>query len=479
MSDTSGGLGVGGAGADGRAPGTEEAQTAERCFERAQALNGFGRSDEAIAELRRGIGAFPDDPDLLGYLGWLLFFAGHPDESERFAEQALAARPGDARALNTLCEVTVAAGRADEALRHARELQRCFPDWQVSHLDAAYALLADTSGSRSELASRRAEVRECLDRALELAPEDVDTLQRATIMLRRIDEPEAASDTLDRALALDPTNARLLLLAAEREAAKTSGPQHLQGLGLSAGHEADALRLLAGVLAENPDHRGAARAISDGVWGRTQLLASAGLWLSAGLMVFAYLVFGEPVAGSRRTQLRAAEAMLVLPAAWFVLLFTIRGRGLPKGFMRRLYRPVWWVWIGFGAAGIGGLGVCLWALSLALRSGERQLETQGSYVGGITMGIGFTAWLLLIAELLFVFARFRSEQHSGLYPHDDEGRAAALAELKSLRWGLVRVGVAALLALLPALAAPIAMRPEAAGGFGAVAAALAAPPLVS
>lgn len=469
---------VGERNADGEQQGRGEA-TAVGYFDRADALNNFGRLDQAIVELRRGLGEFPEDPDLLGYLGWLLFFAGQPEQAEEAAKSALAVRPADDRALNTLCEVTIAAGRVDEGLAHARELQQHFPDWPVSHLNAAYALLADTTGSRAQKRARRTEARACLDRALELAPEHVPTLHRVTVMLRRLDEPETAWETLDRALALDPSNDGLLLLAAEREAARVSGPQHLQGLGLSAGHEAAALRLMSGVLAENPDHRGAAREISDQVWARTQLLAGLALWMLVGLSTFAYLVFGEPMAGSQRTRMRFAEALLMLPAAWFVLLFVIRVKGLPKRFMRRLYAPVWWVWIGYAIAALGGLGVMLWALSLGLRSGETQLAMQGSYVGGITMGIGFTAWLLLIAELLFVFARFRSEQRSGLYPRDEEGLAAARAEGRAGLWGTIRVGVAVLIVLMPLYAAPIAMRPEAAGGFAAVAAAFGFPPLVT
>ncbi len=458
-------------------PGAAEPRTAAGFRERADALAGFGRVDEAIAELRRGLAEFPDDADLLGSLGWRLFFAGQPQEAESSAQRALAAQPDDPRALNTLCEITTADGRADEALGYARELQRGYPDWEVSHLNAAMALLADPRGPRAARKRRRAEARSCVDRALELAPEDVETLRRATVLLGRLDESAAASEALDRGLALAPHQEDLLLLAAAREDERAGRPT--PGLaGMGAGHEAAALRLLSGVLAENPVQRVVAREISHRVWSRTQLLAGLALWMLAMLSVFAYLVFGEPSPGSRRSQVKFVEALLVLPVTWFVLFFTIRRKGLPKRFMRRLYAPVWWVWIGFVLAAVGGLGTLLWALVLGLRSGERQLELQGSYVGGVTMGIGFTAWLLMIAELLFVFARFRSEQRSGLFPRDAEGIAAARGELRSGLWGLVRVGIAGVLALLPLMASPIAMRPEAAGVLAAVAASLAVPPVI-
>lgn len=460
------------------AGGAAESQTAAGFFERAEALVGFGRVEDAIAELRRGLAEFPDDSELLGYLGWQLFFAGQPQQAEQLAHRTLAVRPGDPRALNTLCETTIADGRADEGLAHARELQQSYPDWPVSHLNAARALIADPRGPRKAKQLRRREARASLDRALQLAPEDVETLRRTTVMLRELGDLAAASDTLDRALALDPDAESLRLLAAERESERAGQASPRIG-GIGAAHEAAALRLLAGVLADNPVQRSVAREISDRVWGRTQLLAGLALWMLAMLTVFAYLVFGEPSPGSRRTQVKFAEAMLVLPMAWFVLLFTIRTRGLPKRFMRRLYAPVWWVWIGFALAAVGGLGTLLWALTLGVRSGERHLEMQGSYIGGVTMGIGFTAWLLMIAEVLFVFARFRSEQRTGLFPRDDEGLSAARQELRNGWWGLARVSVAVLLALMPVYAKPIEMRPEAAGALAAVAAAFAVPPLVA
>lgn len=454
-------------------------ETAAAYFERAEALNSFGRPEAALEELQRGLGQFPDDGDLLGFKAWLLFFAGDLPRAEEFARSALAVRPGDARALNTLCEVAVADGRPLEGLEYARELQRAYPDWSVSHLQAAYALLADESGPRKARKARRAEAKQHIERALELAPEHVETLRRAAIMLSRVGDDQAASDVLDRALELDPTNEDLLLLAANREAAKTAGAQGLVGVGQSAGFQANALRLLSGVLAENPEHRGAARTISDEVWARTQLLATVAIWMLVALSLFAYLLFGEPMPGSQRSRVKFAEAVLVLPAAWFVLLFTIRRRGLPKRFMRRLYAPVWWVWIGYAFAALGGLGTILWALTLALRSGEKNLELQGSYVGGITMGVAFTAWLLMIAELLFVFARFASERRNRLFPADDEGVAAAKRELREALWGLVRVGFAVLLVFAPVFAAPIAMRPEAAQVFAPVAVALGLAPLVT
>lgn len=471
---------------------SSEAGGAGDFLERASALGDFGRADDAIAELRRGLAEYPQDPDLLGLLAWLLFFNGgsadigadsgaggeRAAEAERAAKDVLAARPHDWRGLTVLCEIAVQRGLPDEALAHAAAQCEHYPDWSGGHLNVAYALLGDERGSRAERKQRRAEIRASLDRALELAPENVETLRRVAIMLRRIDDPQGSSDVLDRALQLDPVNQDLLLLAAERVGGQPD--QTVHGLGaVSAKNEAEALRLLSGVLAENPDHRGAARAISDQVWFRTQLLATLPLWLFAALMLFAYLVFGEPISTSSRTRVKGAEAFLMVPMAWLLLFISIRRKGLPKRFMRRLYKPVWWVWIGLAIAALGGLAMIFFALAMFARSGEAMLALQGSYVGGITRGIGFVAWFVLIGELLIVFARFRSERVAGLAVADAEGVAAARAELRTALWGLIRTGVAVVLALVPVFAAPIATRPEAAGGFAAVALALGAPPIVT
>lgn len=439
--------------------------TPKQFFERAEALRSFGREEEAIVELRRGLAEYPDDAELLGFLGWVLFFAGHPQESEDAAQRALAARPGDARALNTLSTITAVDGRFDESLDYARQLQAGFPDWEVAHLNAATALLEDPRGPRAARKARREEVRECIATARSLAPEDPETLRRVSIMLGVLGDDAASSEALDLALAADPLNHELQLLAAAREdrlAARTSGAPAVKMIGAAA-HEAAALKILSGVLAENPAQRHLAREISDSVWVRTQWLAGIALWFTAGLALFAYFLFGEAFETTARTRTRLGELLLFVPIMWFALFFTIRRRGLPKRFIRRLFAPVWWVWLGLGLAAVGGLGMILQALALMARSGESALHMQGSYVGGNTMFLGFVAWLLVIAELLIIAARFVSAQRSGLVSRGAAGVAYAKYEFKESLFGFIRIGIAAAVAATPLFASGIARRPEAAG----------------
>src|SRR5690606_6222057 len=154
-----------------------------------------------------------------------------------------------------------------------------------------------------------------------------------------------------------------------------------------------ALRLLSGVLAENPQQRAVVRSISDSVWLRTQMLAGVALGLLVMLMLICYLAFGDAAqATSPRSRVRFGEAQLMIPAIWFLTFLGLRDKGLPKRFLRRLYAKAWWVWGGIALAVVGGLGTVLIGFALLIRTG--QIETMGSYVGGITRSLGFLAWVL-------------------------------------------------------------------------------------
>lgn len=461
-----------------QAAGASATTPEQRCFERAEVLAAVGRSEEAIEELRRGLAESPRDPELLGYLGWLSFFAGRPDDAEQAAQGVLAIRPHDARALNTLVEATVAAGRYDEGLEYARQLCEHYPDWQTSHLHLAHALASDPRGGGKAKRARAERVRSAIGEALLIAPEDVETLRRSAALHDAIGDRLEAERLVERGLEIEPGNESLLLHAANLKGHDTvPSANPLIRLFRSSANETEALRLLSGVLAENPQQRAVVRSISDSVWLRTQMLAGVALGLLVMLMLICYLAFGDAAqATSPRSRVRFGEALLMIPAIWFLTFLGLRDKGLPKRFLRRLYAKAWWVWGGIALAVVGGLGTVLIGFALLIRTG--QIETMGSYVGGITRSLGFLAWVLLIAELLIVLARFRAESATGLFPRNEDGGAAAREGLLLAAWGLLRAVAGGLLALVPILAAPIAMRPEAAGGFAAVAAAVAVPPLV-
>lgn len=69
-------------------------------YARAQTLNALGRSDEALAEIDRGIALNLQDPALLSYKGWLLLARGRYDEAMACMDRALALQPYHVPTLN-------------------------------------------------------------------------------------------------------------------------------------------------------------------------------------------------------------------------------------------------------------------------------------------------------------------------------------------------------------------------------------------
>jgi protein O-GlcNAc transferase len=102
-----------------------------------------GRVPDAIATLRRGVGAAPDHPGLNGLLGTLLHATGRSTEAVACLERAHAAAPDNARIVYQLGALLVAGGqgRGVGLMRRALELE---PGWVQAMNGLANALY--TSG---------------------------------------------------------------------------------------------------------------------------------------------------------------------------------------------------------------------------------------------------------------------------------------------------------------------------------------------
>lgn len=447
----------------GRSPGIQNAdRTAEQVEQRALTLLGFNRPQEAITEVRQGLASFPEEGSLWGLDAWLQFFHGDRDAARTSAERALGLQPTGSRGRIVLIELAVAADDPGAALAHARVLVEQYPHWADAHHNHAFALHSDARGTRAERRERREQIRRAVRTALELDAENTEVLRRSAALLHNIGEEDEARRLLDSALAISPDDESLLLLNAQ----------------ITPGSVTQEVRLLTGVLAQNPQQRTAARELSSTVWFRTQLLAALSTFVLAGMMLFAGFLFGEPISVSHRATMDLAYVFLALPLAWITVFVGIAG-ALPGKYLRRLFRPVWWVWPSLLLAAIAGLLTLFLGLTFALRSQPTQLEMNGAWVGGSTAAIGVVAALALTAELSIVLARFCSEERNQLYPRDAEGMDAAGDELRSALGAQVRVVLAVALALLPVVAAALATRPEAAGGFAPVAVALGAPAVLT
>lgn len=454
---------------DGPAPQPASAASAASIVERVWALHSFGRADNALGAARRGLAEHPDDADLEGSLAWLEFFHGDRERAEQSAERALALRPDDWRGLNILVEVAVARGEHENGEAFARRAVAAYPQLSDARLALAYALAqprpedGKRRAARTARMARHREVRGLVADAVGFDPERVETLRRGSILLAIAGDETGSAELLSRALALDPDNEELLMLVAGSD-----GTSEIAGL-----------RLLSGVLSSNPQQRVAARALSDTVWNRTQWLATIPVIGAAALLLFGYLVFEAGLETTTRQRTQLGGAVVTAGFAW-VMLFVFVRQALPKRALRRLFAEVWWVWPGIIGSGLATIAVVLLSLAFAIRGLPTQVEMAGEYIGGLTMMIGFVAWLALMAELAIVCARFASERRNSLTPDDAEGCSAARERLRErVLPSAIRVGLAALFALVPVVASGIATRPEAAGGYPAVALAIAAPPLAS
>lgn len=444
---------------------TESAQTLspeQQIEQRALTLRGFNRPKEALTEVHQGIAEYPNSGLLWGLNAWLEYFHGDREVAGTAAERSLGLDPQNTRGRIILIELAVIKQDSEAAIGHARVLLDQYPDWAEAHHNLAYAILNESGGTWKEKRDRKKRVRAEVHRALQLEPENPEVMRRSVSLLKTLGDREEATALLDRALASEPENESLLLLAAE----------------LKSKSESDAIRMLTGVLAQNPQQRSVARTLSDTVWSRTQWLASLSIWILAAMLLFCYLLFGDELDLSHRARMNLAYTFLAVPIAW-IMLFVAINSALPPKYLARLWKPVWWVWAAFIAAAIAGLAVIFFGLALAARSQEHSLEMNGPYVGGITGGIAVVSCIALFAELVILFARFRSESRNRLYVADPEGVRAARAELRGALAGLVRVGIGVVLAVIPIIAASIATRPEAAGAFATIAVAVSAPPLVT
>ena len=147
---------------------------AQRVVATAQAL-AFGRADQADAQLRPALAAYPKHPEVLRLHAGILNLRGNHLAARRAMEQAVALRPMDALYHNTLGAVLGASGDFDgaiQALRRASELQ---PGLATAWYNLGVML---TRCVRNE------EAAQSLRRAVELEPENMDARALLGDMLR-------------------------------------------------------------------------------------------------------------------------------------------------------------------------------------------------------------------------------------------------------------------------------------------------------
>ncbi|EYT54913.1 hypothetical protein H490_0107075 [Leucobacter sp. UCD-THU] len=394
---------------------------------RAAALWDFGRAEEAAAELRRGVAAFPDSAALWSELGWTEYRCSHPEEGRSAAERALALHPDGVRAHLTLAALELRDEQPRLARPHIDRALALAPEMPAAHLFSAWALRAEPRGD----VSHREPVRAHVHRAVALAPHDAGVYAAAAQMLGGIADKGELSHLVAQGLAIDPEHEDLLLLASD----------------VHTRTDAQAMRVLSGVLAQNPQQREAAFAMTSAVWERTRLVAALAAWLLVAIAV--------------------PPAVFALLGAICVNLFQLlvgTTRSAPRGFLRQTWsRPPW------ARAGV-----------VLVFVGAAWPVLMGALLASGALGLLPVPLLALLAGELIVVAAAETDAARTLDGAGDAARQFAEHRLRAARRGWWRIGLGAGCALLAAVFAALLGAGDATGRFwpllGVIALVLAAPP---
>jgi len=120
-------------------------------FNRAAALEGLKRYDEAARTIRKVIDRHPDDPEALNFLGYLYAEQGvHLKQAHRLIRKALKLKPGNGWYLDSLAWVLYRQGRYREAARIQKQAVSKVKDDPImrEHLGDILWRLGDHDGAR-------------------------------------------------------------------------------------------------------------------------------------------------------------------------------------------------------------------------------------------------------------------------------------------------------------------------------------------
>ncbi|MCS6575137.1 tetratricopeptide repeat protein [Curtobacterium flaccumfaciens pv. flaccumfaciens] len=408
--------------------------------ERADALLGFGRPDEARTVLTAAVADAPDDVRLWASLA-RAERARHDHASSRVAaERALAIDPEHAGAMWTRINALLETKERVEAKRAADRLLERSPDWAQAHLLWAFAY---TRWSRAKRTITEEQIwpladvpraAAALDRALELAPHDAVLLADAAGCYRALawtDETYRARATaaLDRALELDPNDEWVMLAA---------------GSVLSApGRVANAAQ----VLAQHPRSWEALRRVDHGVWNLVSIPVAVVTWLLLASVLGAHVAAGG---GANVVMKTLGWGVTGVGALWVLVVEVGSFVAFPRGLLRRTVRRIPLVPV------VLVLTAVTWivgtVVAVVLLTGT--VPPDGDAAAALVAVLAVALLLESAARSAITIALRRTQVRSGLWagPVADRGRRR---EDDSDRTGALLGGLAALAAWLHvALSAP-------------------------
>ena len=167
-------------------------------LERAENLRRLGRLDDAERTLREALATAPDDPDLLGELGWVLYLADRPAEGLAAADSAVGAAPQEGRFHQIRACLLSELGRHDEAVRAA---------YAAAALQPQDPGIARTCARVLAAAGRLREAADAARHAVALAPESSAAHFTLADISDDLGDRRTARRAYEEALRLDPHNA--------------------------------------------------------------------------------------------------------------------------------------------------------------------------------------------------------------------------------------------------------------------------------
>lgn len=306
----------------------ESSDTITPRLQRAELYVAQGRNEEALAEIDRGLADQPGEPRLLQMRGWLLLQLGRYREAAELLRGLLGARPDMHHARAVLAEAL----RLQKDIAGAEEaILACLdeePGVAEYHLNYA-AVLADSSGRGRAGRRARKLALERIGTALELGHDDPDALRWAAQLVWQLGDPRRAKELAETGLAIAPEHPRLHVLHADLTAALTEPTSRYDTVS----RPAALAREMSRVLAADPQHRGARRALFTELWSQRMLLIDAPLSLLAVLAVTAGASFGA--AGTPATLLTGAGIALMI-AVFRLVGYAIVAARADRGFRRQL-----------------------------------------------------------------------------------------------------------------------------------------------
>jgi tetratricopeptide (TPR) repeat protein len=148
-----------------------------------EALDGLGRTPEAIAEFQAAAKVAPQEPDVNFGLGYLQWKSGHFDEAKLSFQNELALDPNHAQALAYLGDIAMKEDNFDQALPYLQKAVRQRNDLRIAYVDLGAVLMQQ---------KRYPEAMTALQQAIRLDPSQPDAHFRLGRLYQVLSKPADA-----------------------------------------------------------------------------------------------------------------------------------------------------------------------------------------------------------------------------------------------------------------------------------------------